>query len=227
MHRMLCHAAATAAALVVAACLAGPGTARAGDHWAVTDFSSAPRHSAPARSSAPRAAPRVSAPRVSPRVSTPRVSPRVSSPRVSPGPRTVSPRVTTPRVAPRVGGPGPRVGAPRVSGPRVIPAGARVGPRLGARIAGGRLILRGRPVTLVRSGPYYGFWRGRRYSFIALSAIAALTIGAIAYSAYAYVPVEQPVCAGYTDDGCVLRWQEIMTVEGELVPQCVTYCPVP
>ena len=85
-------------------------------------------------------------------------------------------------------------------------------------------MLRGRPVTLIR-GSHYTFWRGRRYGFIPLAAITAILVGGIAYSAYAYVPVEQPLCLGYTDDGCELRWQEVMTVEGDAIPQCVTFCP--
>lgn len=182
---------------------------------------------------APRVAPRVVGPRVAPRVVRPRIVPRVVGPRVAPrvvGPR-VAPRVVGPRVAPRVVGPrvaprvvGPRV-APRVVGPRVGPrvVGPRVGPRIGARI-GGPIVLGGRRVGLIR-GRRHVFWRGHRRSLVPLAAIAGLTIGAIAYSAYAYVPVEARYCSGFTEDGCELRWTEVPTDEGDLVPQCVAYCP--
>jgi hypothetical protein len=68
-------------------------------------------------------------------------------------------------------------------------------------------------------------WRGRAWTVVPIVALSALTIGAIAYSPYAYVPVGAPVCTGYTEDGCFLRWTEVPTAEGELIPQCVAYCP--
>ena len=82
----------------------------------------------------------------------------------------------------------------------------------------------GRRVTVIRDR-HVVRWRGRPWTVVPIVALGALTVGAIAYSAYAYVPVEQPVCTGYTEDGCFLRWAEVPTVEGELIPQCVTYCP--
>jgi hypothetical protein len=62
---------------------------------------------------------------------------------------------------------------------------------------------------------------------VPIVALGAVTIGAVAYSAYAYVPVGEPVCAGMTEDGCILRWTEVPSSEDPsvLVPQCVQYCP--
>jgi hypothetical protein len=55
------------------------------------------------------------------------------------------------------------------------------------------------------------FWHGHRHFLVPIVALGAFTLGAY--------------CAGYTEDGCVLRWAEVPTEEGDLVPQCVTYCP--
>jgi hypothetical protein len=32
-------------------------------------------------------------------------------------------------------------------------------------------------------------------------------------------------CQGLTEDGCELMWQDVETIEGDVVPQCVAYCP--
>jgi hypothetical protein len=90
--------------------------------------------------------------------------------------------------------------------------------------AGGPVNIGGRRVTVIRDR-HVVRWRGRPWNVVPIVALGALTIGAIAYAPYAYVPVEEPVCTGYTADGCFLRWAEVPTVEGELIPQCVTYCP--
>jgi hypothetical protein len=62
---------------------------------------------------------------------------------------------------------------------------------------------------------------------VGIGALGAFTVGALAYSAYAYVPVDQPLCAGETEDGCILRWTSVPAAEdpGVLVPACVQYCP--
>jgi hypothetical protein len=109
-------------------------------------------------------------------------------------------------------------------GTRVV-INPRGGPRLNVRIRGGnRIRLGGRDVVIVR-GPHTVRWRGRRRALVPLAAIAALTIGGAAYAANAYVPVAQPVCSGYTGGGCFLHWAEVPTPEGDLIPQCVAYCP--
>ena len=135
----------------------------------------------------------------------------------------VTPRraIVAPRraiVAPRVVGPARVVGPRRlgVVGPVVV------GPR---RAYFARpLVLGGRPYTVV-TGPRVIFWRGARRSLIPIAALTAITVGAVSYRAYAYVPVEQPLCAGPTPEGCELRWTEVPTPEGDLIPQCVAYCP--
>jgi hypothetical protein len=114
----------------------------------------------------------------------------------------------------------------RPAGPaRVIPA--RHGPRISVRVVGGGPIrIGGRRVTIVR-GPRYVTWRGHRRSLVPIAVLTGLTIGAVAYSAYGYLPVEQNYCDGFTEDGCQLQWTDVPTEEGDVVPQCVTYCPIP
>jgi hypothetical protein len=117
----------------------------------------------------------------------------------------------------------PRPGArPAARPPRAT--AARRGPRRDVRIrAGGPIRIGGRRVTVIRGGHRYR-WRGRYWDVAPIAALTALTLGAIAYAPYAYVPVAQPLCTGYTEDGCFLRWTEVPTSQGDLIPQCVTYC---
>jgi hypothetical protein len=82
-------------------------------------------------------------------------------------------------------------------------------------------------------GQNYTVWRGShrvRYgnswrTFRALSALSVLVIGGATYYPYAYLSAPEPVCEGETDDGCTLQWQEIETLEGPTLFQCVAYCP--
>ena len=127
-----------------------------------------------------------------------------------------------PRVAPRVVGPCVGAGRRRAQGCRA--GGCRSGPRIGGRV-GGPLVIGGRSVAIVR-GPRTLFWRGRNRSLVPLALIAGFSVGAIGYSAYGYLPVDEPYCTGYTDDGCELRWQDVPTPEGDVIPACVTFCPV-
>jgi hypothetical protein len=124
----------------------------------------------------------------------------------------------------RPGGGGNVVAKPHPAAPpRVI--AARHGPRVNVRVIGGGPVrIGGRNVTIVR-GPRYVVWRGHRRSLVPLAVLGALTVGGVAYAAYGYVPVEQNYCDGFTEDGCQFMWTDVPTEEGDLVPQCVTYCP--
>jgi hypothetical protein len=68
---------------------------------------------------------------------------------------------------------------------------------------------------------YNGNWR----TFVALGALAPLLIGAYEFYPYAYLDVPADYCEGQTEDGCEMVYDEVETVEGDLVPQCVAYCP--
>ena len=83
------------------------------------------------------------------------------------------------------------------------------------------------------SGRSYAIWRGRYRvrrdggwrTFVALSALGSLAIGAATYYPYAYINAPAPFCEGLTRDGCQLRWLAVQTVEGPTEFQCVAYCP--
>jgi len=132
----------------------------------------------------------------------------------------------------------PKVAAPSRTGrkivsptavPRVVtPRGARVVttsrlrrvPSLGA----GRAVIRGHNYTAFRRGyriRHAGGWR----TFVALSTLGAIAIGSDYYYPYAYISAPAPYCEGLTEDGCQLMWQDVETLEGDIVSQCVAYCP--
>ncbi len=66
-----------------------------------------------------------------------------------------------------------------------------------------------------------GVWR----SLIAIGLLTGYAIGPDFFYPEGYVVLAQPVCTGFTDDGCALRWQEVATEDGYGVPQCVEFCP--
>jgi hypothetical protein len=102
----------------------------------------------------------------------------------------------------------------------VIAAKIRSAPARGAF----RTSIRGRNYSVWRSGyraRYHGGWR----TFVALSALGAITIGAYEYYPYAYIDAPQDYCDGLTEDGCQMVYDEVETEEGDVVPQCVAYCP--
>src|SRR5688572_28787657 len=88
--------------------------------------------------------------------------------------------------------------------------------------------------TWVYGGRNYSYWRGGPYrvrydngwrTFVALSVLAPIAVGAATYYPYAYLSAPADVCEGITEDGCQLTWTEVETVEGGTAPQCVSYCP--
>jgi len=166
-----------------------------------------------------RAQPRVVAPqRTAPRVVAPhRTAPRVVAPQRT-APRIVAPQRTAPRMVtqPKVT---PRVITPR--GTRAVTASRLRGvPARGA----GRTVIRGQNYSAWRSG--YRVRRGSGWrTFVALSALGAIAIGSSQFYPYAYISAPEPYCEGQTEDGCELMWQEVETIEGDVVNQCVAYCP--
>ena len=140
------------------------------------------------------------------------VTPRTTiTPRAT---RTVTPGVVTPKGA-------AKIVTPSGSNAHVVTAGKfRSMPLRGA----GRTIIRGQNFSVWRSR--YRVRHGNRWStFVALSALSAIIIGSSDYYPYAYISAPQPYCEGLTEDGCQLMWQEVQTVEGDVVDQCVAYCP--
>jgi hypothetical protein len=82
-------------------------------------------------------------------------------------------------------------------------------------------------------GNNYSVWRGKHRvrhgqswrTFVAIGTLSVFAIGASEYYPYAYISAPEPSCQGLTDDGCQLKWQEVETVEGDHISQCVAYCP--
>ena len=136
------------------------------------------------------------------------------------------PKSTSKAVAPTAGGrkvvspaAAPRVVTPR--GTRTVTASRlRAMPARGA----GRVVIRGQNYSVWRSGYRVrhgsGWW-----TFVALSTLGAIAIGSNQYYPYAYLSAPEPYCEGLTNDGCQLMWQEVETIEGGAVNQCVAYCP--
>ena len=92
--------------------------------------------------------------------------------------------------------------------------------------------LRGAAHARIR-GRNFSVWRGRHRirhgngfrTFVTLSTLGAILYGSDYYYPYAYLSASEPYCDGVTDDGCVLRWREVETIEGNSLYQCVAYCP--
>lgn len=196
----------------------------------------APQRSAPRVAAPQRAAPRaVTQPKVTSReVKQPKATSRtVTQPKGTS--RTVrQPKATTraakqPKTTPKTVAPaaGRKVvspaAAPRVVTPRVrtvTTSRLRGVPTRGA----GRAVIRGQNYSVWRGGyrvRHGGSWR----TFVALSVLGAIVIGSSQYYPYAYLSAPAPYCEGLTEDGCQLVWQDVQTIEGDVIPQCVAYCP--
>jgi hypothetical protein len=164
------------------------------------------------------------------------VAPKQVTPRQATPNRIVTPkREATPRqtVTPkREATPNRTVTPKREATPKVV--SPREGsPRVGSGGPGLRAIGTGSTSRVSVRGQNYTVWRGShrvRYgnrwrTFGALSALSVLFIGGATYYPYAYLSAPEPVCEGETEDGCTLQWQEVETLEGPRVFQCVAYCP--
>lgn len=167
-----------------------------------------------------------------PRIAQPRfVAPRRAAPRIV-APRRTAPRIVVqPKAIPKVVSPatgGQKVlshtGTPRIvtpHGTRAVTASRLRGvPAHGA----GRTVIRGQNYSAWRGGyriRHGGGWR----TFVALSALSAIIIGSSEYYPYAYISAPEPYCEGLTEDGCELMWQDVQTLEGDVINQCVAYCP--
>ena len=117
-----------------------------------------------------------------------------------------------------------RKAAPRVVTPKgkgtVTASRLRGVPTNGVR----RAVISGHNYSAWRSGHRVRHGRGWR-TFVALSALGAIAIGSSEYYPYAYISAPENYCEGLTEDGCELMWQDVETIEGDIIPQCVAYCP--
>jgi len=199
----------------------------------------APKTVAP-RTVAPRTvAPRTTAPKtVAPKTVTPRRTAPVSGPKTVTPKRVVTPKAATPKkavtpkqvVTPKAVTPKavtPKAVTPKAIAPKgapkvVSPSGRgfrAIGPR-----STGRIVMGGRNYSVWR-GAHRVRYDGRWATLGALSALSVFFYAGASYYPYAYISASRPYCEGITEDGCVLRWEEVPTVEGPRVFQCVAYCP--
>lgn len=182
----------------------------------------APQRVAPQRAAPQRAAPQRIAPRVA--------EPRRTTPRMVTQPKATQRVVRQPKVAPKFAPtkttrkPGLPTAAPRIVTPRgtraVTASRLRGMPTRGV----GRTVIRGQNYSAWRSGHRVRHGSGWR-TFVALGALGAIAIGASQYYPYAYISAPAPYCEGQTEDGCELVWQQVETIEGDVIDQCVAYCP--
>ena len=152
---------------------------------------------------------------------------RVDTPKRTGTPKVVTPKVTTPKITtPKVVTPKtttskttiPKTATPKTGSPT----------RLGLRATGpsstGKATIRGRNYTVWR-GTHRVRHDGRWATLAAISALSVIVFGGADYYPYAYISAAGPYCEGITEDGCVLRWEEVPTLEGPRLFQCVAYCP--
>ena len=234
-----------AATVLVASAMPGTGLSRSA--VAAEEEKAAPtQHPAQSRAAPQRSAPRVAAPqRTAPRVAAPQraqhaATPRPNTPHVATQRRNSPSAVTRPTATTRV------ARHPKAVPQAVTPAGthASVASPAAARVVtpqGSRAVtassLRGAPIrgageTVIR-GQNYSAWRsgyrirhGNNWeTFVALSTLGAIAVGSGQYYPYAYISAPQDYCQGLTEDGCELNWQQVRTMEGDVVDQCVAYCP--
>jgi len=121
-----------------------------------------------------------------------------------------------------IAGPGKKIGPIKGPGIKVAPVGpGKIGPK-GPRT--NVTIINRRNVPIFRGGRTIFVGRDIR-RIVAVSTLAAIAVGAVYYYPYGYAAISRPVCRGITDEGCALRWQSVATEEGDVVAQCVQYCP--
>jgi len=127
---------------------------------------------------------------------------------------------------------GTRTGGTRTGGTRTGTAtGARTGgTRVGAPRVGGTRVGTVRTTT-IRNRRFTTFagrrfwWHGGWRTLIGVSLLTGFAVGPDFYYPDSYVALAEPVCTGYTDDGCTLRWQDVAADDGSTIPQCVQFCP--
>jgi hypothetical protein len=88
----------------------------------------------------------------------------------------------------------------------------------------GRAKIHGHNYSVWRRGyrvRYHDHWR----TFVALSVLTPLLIGPDRFYPYAYLTAPELYCQGFTEDGCALVWDTVETLEGDIIPACVAYCP--
>jgi hypothetical protein len=147
-----------------------------------------------------------------PKVATPKVfTPKVTTPKVA-TPKVVTPKTTTSRTTI------PNTAASKTTSP------SRLGLRTIGASSTGNATIRGRNYTVWR-GTHRVRHNGRWATLAAITTLGIIAVGGADYYPYAYISATGPYCEGITDDGCVLRWEQVQALEGPWVYECVAYCP--
>lgn len=118
-------------------------------------------------------------------------------------------------------------------GPNALkgPKGISLGPKA-ANLAGPKLLPKGQNFTLINKknftifrGPRGIWWNGRLRTLVALGVLGGIYVGGTYFLADGYVPIGYPVCRGLTEEGCSLVWRDVPTEDGDVIAQCVQFCP--
>ena len=196
-----------------------------------------PQHAPPARVRPSIGAPQAQPPRTPVQVpASAHGAPTTVTPRAS-GPKFVVPSGTATNAASGAVGTtvtAPNPAAPDVRAPKTeltfTPRGVNAGVVTMSRLRGllpigvGTASIRGENHSIWRRG-YHAHYHGRLYTCVALSALPAILIGTNEFYPFAYIDAPESYCDGLSEDGCQLVWQEVDTDEGDVIPQCVAYCP--
>ena len=97
------------------------------------------------------------------------------------------------------------------------------GTRVGGTRVGGTTSIRNRRISTFTGRRFW--WRGSWRVLIGITLLTGFAIGPDFYYPEGYVALAEPVCTGFTDDGCTLRWQDVAADDGSTIPQCVEFCP--
>ena len=162
------------------------------------------------------------------RAVTQRTTPRIATQRRTTNRTVTQPKATSRAVRQQKTTTSGKVVSPSTAARVVTPRGTRA--VTASRLRGlpargaGRTVIRGQNYSAWRGGyrvRHGGGWR----TFVALSALGVIAIGSNEYYPYAYISAPEQYCEGLTEDGCELMWQEVETTEGDVINQCVAYCP--
>jgi hypothetical protein len=153
------------------------------------------------------------------RVVTPK---QTTTPKVVTTPKITTPKVTTPKVVT------PKTTTPKTTIPNTAASKTTSPTRLGLRTIGasstGKATIRGQNYTVWR-GTHRVRHNGRWATLAAITTLGIIAVGGADYYPYAYISATGPYCEGITDEGCVLRWEQVQALEGPWVYECVAYCP--
>jgi hypothetical protein len=207
-----------------------------GQHEQQTEKIVPPQHAPRAQVKPPVSAPKTVTPfRTPAEVAVPNYGTTPPMPQIN-GPKFVVPNGTG-NSAPAAGGTVvtvPDKAAPSVGASKPLQTFTPHGPNAGVvtmsrlrnlpAIGVSRASIRDQNFSIWRQG-CHAHYHDRWYNCVALGALPAILIAANEFYPFAYIDAPESYCDGVTEDGCQLVWQDVETDEGDVIPQCVAYCP--